>query len=134
MAGEAGKGFAVVASEVKSLAQQTADATKLIAGEVTRIASINDQAIHAIADVTAIIGHIDEVQGEIATAVEAQGNVTRCINGNAHEVAERTRSVSQLISDIARSSDECGERSIALSQQAEDLRTGLGQLQQALGS
>lgn len=133
-AGEAGKGFAVVASEVKSLAQQTADATKLIAGEVTRIASINDQAIHAIADVTAIIGHIDEVQGEIATAVEAQGNVTRCINGNAHEVAERTRSVSQLISDIARSSDECGERSIALSQQAEDLRTGLGQLQQALGS
>ncbi|PWJ56222.1 methyl-accepting chemotaxis protein [Quadrisphaera granulorum] len=75
-AGEAGKGFAVVASEVKDLAQGTARATSDITSKITQIQSATDSAVAAIADITTIIGKINEFQMTISAAVEEQAATT----------------------------------------------------------
>src|SRR5712664_2483988 len=54
-AGEAGRGFAVVASEVKSLASQTAEATKEIGTRITQIQGATTEAVEAIQGITATI-------------------------------------------------------------------------------
>jgi len=56
-AGEAGRGFAVVASEVKSLASQTADATKEIGTRIAQIQGATSEAVEAIHGITATIFH-----------------------------------------------------------------------------
>ena len=69
-AGDAGKGFAVVASEVKALANQTADATDEIAGQVAAIQGCTDEAVAAIRDIGTTIVRISEISSAIAAAVE----------------------------------------------------------------
>ncbi|WP_240940810.1 methyl-accepting chemotaxis protein, partial [Planosporangium flavigriseum] len=71
-AGEAGKGFAVVASEVKDLAQETARATEDISRRVQAIQADTAGAVEAIAEISAIIGRINDYQLTIASAVEEQ--------------------------------------------------------------
>ncbi len=51
-AGDAGKGFAVVASEVKNLANQTAQATEEITGQISSIQSATGEAVSAIRGIT----------------------------------------------------------------------------------
>ncbi|MBC3761445.1 methyl-accepting chemotaxis protein [Quadrisphaera oryzae] len=75
-AGEAGKGFAVVASEVKDLAQGTARATSDITTRITQIQASTDSAVAAIAEITQIIGRINEFQMTISAAVEQQAATT----------------------------------------------------------
>ncbi|HEV7756173.1 MAG TPA: methyl-accepting chemotaxis protein, partial [Mycobacteriales bacterium] len=69
-AGEAGKGFAVVATEVKELAQETARATEDISRRVEAIQGDTAGAVEAIAEISAIIGRINDYQLTIASAVE----------------------------------------------------------------
>ncbi len=57
-AGEAGKGFAVVASEVKSLANQTAQATGEIAEQIGGIQRVTGDAVTAIQGIGETIGEI----------------------------------------------------------------------------
>jgi methyl-accepting chemotaxis protein len=81
-AGEAGRGFAVVAQEVKSLADQTAKATKEIAEHVQGIQNSTGNAVAAVKDVARAMRQIDEVTTAIAGAVEQQGAATREISQN----------------------------------------------------
>src|SRR3546814_10673315 len=67
-AGEDGKGFAVVASEVKSLAMQTAKATKDISEQITGIQSATGDAVGAIRTIADTIGEIHE----IATTIRSE--------------------------------------------------------------
>ncbi|MDQ1676931.1 MAG: methyl-accepting chemotaxis protein, partial [Actinomycetota bacterium] len=67
-AGEAGKGFAVVATEVKELAQETARATEDISRRVEAIQGDTAGAVEAIAEISAIIGRINDFQLTIASA------------------------------------------------------------------
>src|SRR6185312_3493942 len=54
-AGEAGRGFAVVAAEVKTLASQTADATKEIGTRIAQIQRATKEAVEAIQGITTTI-------------------------------------------------------------------------------
>ncbi|GAA4113942.1 hypothetical protein GCM10022215_11640 [Nocardioides fonticola] len=71
-AGELGKGFAVVASEVKELARSTAHATEDVEKRIGAVVDGAGAAGGTLASITEIVGRIETLQREIATAVEEQ--------------------------------------------------------------
>jgi len=91
-AGDAGRGFAVVASEVKSLASQTADATKEIG---TRIAQIQGRhqggGSRRSTASTATIEEVSAIATTIGSAIEQQGAATAEIASNVSQTAQATR-------------------------------------------
>jgi len=87
-AGEAGKGFAVVANEVKELAKETAKATEDISQRIEAIQLDSSDAVDAIAQISKIIGRINELQVTIASAVEEQTVTTSDIGRNLSEAAK----------------------------------------------
>ncbi len=113
-AGDAGRGFAVVASEVKTLANQTADAT----GEVTKligdIQRASTQASSAMEGVAETIGRVDEVTSAIAAAIAEQDAATQEIARSIQEVAGGTQAVLDSIEAVrdAASNTETSARTL----------------------
>ena len=131
-AGEAGKGFAVVASEVKSLANQTGQATEEIGGQIASIQASTTDAVSAIEAIAKTIGEISEVSTTVASAVEEQDAATREIAQNIQQAATGTQDVSANIADVSRGVQETGsvasqvlEASMQLSQQAAELQDAI---------
>jgi methyl-accepting chemotaxis protein len=100
-AGEAGKGFAVVATEVKELAQETARATEDIARRVQAIQGDTAGAVDAIAEISTIIGRINDYQLTIASAVEEQSATTGEMNRNVAEAATGAGEIASTITGVA---------------------------------
>ncbi len=120
-AGEAGKGFAVVASEVKSLANQTAKATKDISAQIGAIQDATGDAAQAIKGIADTIQKVDEIAGAIASAVEEQSSATQEIARNAQQAASGTTEVSSNVSGVTQAASETG----AASSQVLDAAKGL---------
>jgi methyl-accepting chemotaxis protein len=99
-AGEAGRGFAVVAQEAKSLAEQTAKATKEIAQHITGIQTSTGTAVASVKEVASAMRRIDEVTTAIASAVEQQGAATREISQNVQMAASGTQTLASSISTV----------------------------------
>ena len=70
--GEAGRGFAVVANEVKTLAQETAQSTGDIRGQIGGIQHGTTSASSAVTRIVEILSEIEARQVTIAAAVEEQ--------------------------------------------------------------
>jgi methyl-accepting chemotaxis protein len=107
-AGEAGRGFAVVASEVKSLANQTANATDEIRTQIANMQQVTTSAVGAIRNIGVTIGEINEVTTAIASAVEEQGAATREIARNIQHAAGGTSEVSSNIVGVSTASADAG--------------------------
>ncbi len=127
-AGEAGKGFAVVASEVKSLAQQTALATKEIATQIGQIQDATGQAVEAIRNITSTIEDVSGIANSIAAAVEQQGAATSEITYNVQRTAANTQQVTSNIEGVSQAASLTGTAAAQvlsaageLSRQAEQL-------------
>jgi methyl-accepting chemotaxis protein len=99
-AGETGKGFAVVASEVKSLANQTAQATKSIEGQISEIQALTAKTVGAIANITQIVASMSDLGIEVAAAIEQQGATTAEIARNVNQAAKGTEDVSANIGSV----------------------------------
>ncbi|MBR0823683.1 methyl-accepting chemotaxis protein [Bradyrhizobium liaoningense] len=127
-AGEHGKGFAVVASEVKALANQTAKATEEISAQVQNIQSATGDAVNAIQAIGATIAEIDEISGQISTAVDQQGLATREIAGSLQQAATGTREVNDNIASVSKASDEAGAAASKMHQAAAGLSSQSGRL------
>lgn len=99
-AGDAGRGFAVVASEVKSLANQSANATQEIGELLAGIRRATDDAVEVNKTIVSVIGEIGENSNSIAVAVEEQSAATeeiaRAAQMAAGETVEATSSVHNL--------------------------------------
>lgn len=118
-AGESGKGFAVVASEVKDLARQTALATDQVAEHVGAIQSDTHESAAAISAITEIIGQINEIQGAIASAVEAQNLATSSITTQIDAAVAAAAEVNTVI-DTVQSRAESTTAEVELNRQAAD--------------
>lgn len=139
-AGESGRGFAVVADEVRNLARRTHQSTneiqqaidqlqsraesavKAMQGSVERATAslaLADDADEALDEIAGIVGGINDMIQQIASATEEQTSVAREINENIHVVKE----VSEQSASNVNQSTEATE---SLSRLAEQLREEMG--------
>jgi methyl-accepting chemotaxis protein len=100
-AGAAGKGFAVVANEVKSLANQTAQATGEIAKQVSEVQNATHSAVEVIQGIGNVIGEISQIAAIITTAVNQQGQAVQEIARSAQEAASGAQDVTNHIRDVS---------------------------------
>ncbi len=112
-AGEAGKGFAVVANEIKELARQTAEATMQIRQQIEGIQNSTLGTVTEIQQVTTTINEVNEVVGNIASAIEEQSIATREIAGN---VAQASQGIQEVTQNVAQASTVSGDISKEISQ------------------
>ena len=120
-AGDAGKGFAVVASEVKSLANQTAQATGEIGEQIGHIQSATKEAVQAIGGIAALVHEVSVIATTIASAVEQQGAATAEITRTVQQTAEAAKGVTTHIGGVSEASDQTREAATQLQSAAGDL-------------
>ena len=110
------------ASEVKSLANQTAQATDEIRSQIANMQQVTTTAVGAIRNIGLTIGEIDTVTTAIAAAVEQQGAATREIARNIQHAAGGTAEVSSNIVGVSTASAEAGAAAAEVLNSSEALR------------
>ncbi|SMF08783.1 ABC-type branched-chain amino acid transport system, substrate-binding protein [Tistlia consotensis] len=99
-AGEAGRGFAVVASEVKTLAQQTAEATERVKSLIAAVQSAAGRVTEATGAIAGAVGELSENARVVASAVVEQSAANREIAAGSEEASARMRSFEARMADI----------------------------------
>lgn len=99
-AGEHGKGFAVVASEVKTLANQTSQATEEIAQQVGAIQQASTDAVDAIRDVSRVIEEMSELASAVASSVEQQNAAVQAITENVTSATQSSRAGAEAMEQV----------------------------------
>jgi methyl-accepting chemotaxis protein len=114
-AGAAGKGFAIVAAEVKSLAQQTAQATDEINRKIAAVNASCDAVVNIIGQVIGAISHLGDGASEMAESVGQQASATQEISRNAQLAADSARIVADNIVELdgkTRENDDASTRTL----------------------
>lgn len=119
-AGEAGMGFAVVAREVKELASQTNEAATSIIGHIEAIQTETATALTSIEMVSEVVTAIHESQTGIASAVSQQSDMTMQLARNVDDMANASRvmneTAGQLMTEGSRTGTGGSSKRIGLTQ------------------
>jgi methyl-accepting chemotaxis protein len=132
-AGEAGKGFAVVADEVKTLANQTAQATEEISSTAEVISSHTKVAVDATEEISRIIRKIHDIQTTIASGVEEQTATTAEIAHSVTEAATGSSEIAERIAGIAAAVQQTAVASTSSHQGADELANLAEELKKIVG-
>jgi methyl-accepting chemotaxis protein len=104
-AGTAGKGFAVVAAEVKTLAQQSGNATDEIARKISAVRETCGTVVSTISNIIEAIKNLNAFANEISTGIGEQSAATAGIFANAQSAATSSRAVAANVVDLNRHAD-----------------------------
>jgi methyl-accepting chemotaxis protein len=100
-AGEAGRGFSVVASEVKTLAQQTSQATGDIQQQIATVQNAARDAVNVIHTFDTTIAEVNQAVHVITEAVRQQNSSTREISDSVNRSARSVEAVSRGVSGVS---------------------------------
>jgi methyl-accepting chemotaxis protein len=131
-AGQAGKGFAVVAGEVKSLATQTARATRDIAEHINEVRTATSAAVAAVARIEHKIGLIDDISGGVSAAVEKQAAATIGIAFNVAETASAANDMSSRVTEVSVEAEQTDEYARSVRENASALEVAMAELRHAV--
>jgi len=99
-AGEAGRGFTVVAQEVKTLAGQTANATRDIAQRIEAIQGATHRSVEAIQGISRTVRDLDRFSGRIVSAVQQQTKAAQAIASNLTAASGNVANVNGAITEV----------------------------------
>ncbi len=131
-AGDAGRGFAVVASEVKTLSEQTANSTNVIASQIAQMQAATKDSVTAIKEIGSTIARISEISGTIAAAVEEQGAATQEIARGVQQAASGSDEVVISIRKVSEGATETGAAADKVRGASETLIGETGRLTEAV--
>ncbi len=120
-AGEAGKGFAVVAGEVKTLANQTANATEEITLQIGAVQAQTEGVVAAIQGIVQVIEEIGEISAAIAAAMEEQAAATQEIARNVDQAAAGTAEVTGNVVAVQSAATQTGAAARQVLSSSQDL-------------
>jgi methyl-accepting chemotaxis protein len=103
------------------LANQTASATDEISGQVSAIQQAAQSAVTAIQSIGATIKDIDDISGQINSAIDARGQATREIARNVQEASSGTKEVSSNIVGVTQAANDSGSAASQVLEAAKQL-------------
>jgi methyl-accepting chemotaxis protein len=132
-AGEAGRGFAVVAQEVKSLANQTAQATDEIAEKISAIQSATKASVESNISIRSTVEDVQHSAERIRRAMEEQAQTVTMITASVDETALAADLMSNTISAIRADTENVVSEISQLEQGFGDVETRISALQANAG-
>jgi methyl-accepting chemotaxis protein len=132
-AGEAGRGFAVVAQEVKSLANQTAQATDEIAEKISAIQSATKASVESNVSIRSTVEDVQQSAERIRRAMEEQAQTVTMITASVDETALAADLMSNTISAIRADTENVVSEISLLEQGFGDVETKISALQANAG-
>jgi methyl-accepting chemotaxis protein len=132
-AGEAGRGFAVVAQEVKSLANQTAQATDEIAEKISAIQSATKASVESNISIRSTVEDVQNSAERIRRAMEEQAQTVTMITASVDETALAADLMSNTISAIRADTENVVSEISQLEQGFGDVEARISALQANAG-
>lgn len=107
-AGEYGRGFAVVAEEIRSLAENSAEQTKVISGELKKTRAYIDNAVEAsreaddaFGSMREMVSTVTDLETNVRDALREQEHGSESVMGNLQQMREIGTQVSGGVSEIS---------------------------------
>jgi methyl-accepting chemotaxis protein len=132
-AGDAGRGFAVVAQEVKSLANQTAQATDEIAEKIAAIQSATKASVESNISIRSTVEDVKHSAERIRRAMEEQAQTVTMITASVDETALAADLMSNTISAIRADTENVVSEISLLEQGFGDVESKISALQANAG-